>query len=82
MSLSKKHRAGCLKKRTLSLNEKFKLIDFSKDNPSFGCRKISEVFGVGKTAVANILKNEQKLREKHTSFQDTRFFLFFLKPKN
>ena len=37
MSFSKHQLAGKLSKKTLSLDEKVKLLDFTKGNPSFGC---------------------------------------------
>ena len=55
MSLSKHHRAGKLGKKTLLLDEKVKFIDFAKGNSNFGCRKLVEIFKIGKTAAASIL---------------------------
>ena len=50
MSLSKHQLAGKLSKKTLSLDEKVKFLDFAKGNPKFGCRKLAEIFKIGKTA--------------------------------
>ena len=47
-----------MKRKTLSLSEKIKLIDFAKTNPTFGCRKIGEIHRIGKTSVTCILKDE------------------------
>ena len=55
MLLSKKHLPARIKRKTLSLSEKIKLIDFVKKNPTFGCRKIAEMQGIGKTSVTCIL---------------------------
>ena len=65
MSLSKHRLAGKLSKKTLSFNEKVKFLDFAKGNPNFGCRKLAEIFKIGITAVANILKEEKSNRNQH-----------------
>ena len=57
MSLSKHQLAGKLSKKNLSLDEKMKFLDFAKGNPNFGCRQLAEIFKIGKTAAANILKD-------------------------
>ena len=61
MSLSKHQLAGKLSKKTLSLDEKVKFLDFARGNPNFGCRKLAEVIKIGKTAAANILKEEKSI---------------------
>ena len=65
MSLSKHQLAGKLSKKTLSLDEKVKFLDFAKGNPNFGCRKLAEIFKIGKAAAANILKEEKSIRSLH-----------------
>ena len=52
MSLSEQQSAGKLAKKTLSLDEKVKILDFAKANPTFGCRKHEEIFKIGKTVAA------------------------------
>ena len=37
-------------------------------NPKLGCRKLADIYKIGKTATANILKNEKKIRERHEMF--------------
>ena len=69
MSLSKHQLAGKLSKKTLSLDEKVKFLDFAKGNPNFGCRKLAEIFKIGKTAAANILKEEKSIRSQHELFR-------------
>ena len=32
------------------------------------CRKVADIYKIGKTAAANILKNEKKIREQHEIF--------------
>ena len=70
MSLSKHQLAGKLSKKTLSLDEKVKFLDFAKGNPNFGCRKLAEIFKIGKTAAANILKEEKSIRSQHELFRE------------
>ena len=33
-----------------------------------GCRKLADICKIAKTAAANILKNEKKIREQHEMF--------------
>ena len=71
MLLSKKHFSARMKRKTLSLSEKIKLIDFAKKNPTFGCGKIGEIHGIGKTPVACILKDEDNIRKEFEMFEGT-----------
>ena len=50
--LSKQQLAGKLAKKTVTLEEKIKFLDFAKKNPKLGCRKL-----------ADVLKNEKKICE-------------------
>ena len=59
--VSKKQLSARMKRKTLNLNEKFKLIDFAKKNPTSGCRKLGEKHGIEKTSAASILKNEENI---------------------
>ena len=68
MSLSKHQLAGKLSKKTLSLDEKVNFLDFAEANPNFGWRKLAEMFKIGKTAAANILKEEKSIRSQHELF--------------
>ena len=68
MSLSKLQLAGKLSKKTLSLDEKVKFLDFSKSKPKFRSRKLAENFKIGKTAAANILKEEKSIRSQYELF--------------
>ena len=70
MLLSKDQLASKLSKKTLSLDEKVKFLDFAKGNPNFGCRKLAEIFKIGKTAPANILKEEKPIRSQHELFRE------------
>ena len=64
--MSKQQPADKRAKKTLSLNEKVKFLHFAKANPRFGCRKIAEIFKIGKTAPANVLK--EKTVHNYTHF--------------
>ena len=68
MSLSKHQLAGKLSKKTLSLDEKVTFLDFAEGNQNFGCRNLEEIFKIGKTAAANILKEEKSIRSQHELF--------------
>ena len=72
MSTSKKTLSARLQRKTLSLSEKIKLLDYKKSNPTIGCRDIAEIFNIGKTSAATIIKNEEKLRIDFTSFEGSR----------
>ena len=54
--LSKQQLTGKLAKKTLVSDE---------NNPKLGCRKLADIYKIGKLAAANILKNEKKIREQH-----------------
>ena len=56
MAMSKYQLAG-------SFQEKIKFLDYAEANERLGCRKLADVFKIGKTAANNILKNKQMLRE-------------------
>ena len=69
LSLSKKALSARLSKKTLTLKEKIKVLDYKKKNPDISCRQISEIYSIGKTSAASIIKNEVKLRKEFESFQ-------------
>ena len=60
MALSKQQLARKLAKKALFLEEKIKFLDFAKGNPTLQCRKLAEVFNIGKTTAPNIIKEEKK----------------------
>ena len=68
--MSKYQLAGSLEKKTLTLQEKIKFLDYAEANEKLGCRKLADVFKIGKTAANNILKNKQMLREQYEHFHD------------
>ena len=70
MAMSKYQLAGSLEKKTLTLQEKIKFLDYAEAIEKLGCRKLADVFKIGKTAANNILKNKQMLREQYEHFHD------------
>ena len=70
MAMSKYALAGSLEKKTLNLQDKIKFLDFADEHKNLGCRKLAEVFGIGKTAASNILKSKQKLRNQYEQFHE------------
>ena len=54
----------------MTLQENIKHLDYAEANEKFGCRKLVDVFKIGKTAANNILKNKQMLREQYEHFHD------------
>ena len=48
-----------MKKNTLSLGDRVKLIAYAKENPSVGTRKIADTFQCGQTQVQAILKAKE-----------------------
>ena len=72
MSTSRKTLSARLQRKTLSLSKKIKLLDYKKSNPTIGCRDIAEIFNIGKTSAATIIKNEEKLRKDYASFEGNR----------
>ena len=70
MAMSKYQLAGSLEKKTLTLQEKIKFLDHAQANEKLGCRKLADVFKIGRTVANNILKNKRMLREQYEHFRD------------
>ena len=70
MAMSEYQLAESLEKKTLTLQEKIKFLDYAEANEKLGCRKLADVFKIRKTAANNILKNKQMLREQYEHFHD------------
>ena len=49
------------KLNTLCLADKVKVIEYAKQNPSAGIRKIAEMFECGRTQIQTILKNQESI---------------------
>ena len=45
-------------------------LDFAEEHKNLGCRKLTEVFGIGKVAASNILKSKQKLCDQYEQFHE------------
>ena len=68
MSMSKHKLAGSLSKKTLTIEEKIKLLDdYNKKRQS--CRQLADQFSIGKTAAAKIVKNETSIRQEYERFK-------------
>ena len=49
----------------LSLKSKVEVIEYARNNPTHGSRKIAEVFGCGRTQILNIIKNKQAILSEY-----------------
>ena len=58
-------RAMASKRKALTLKDKVGVLDYVKKNPSAGSRKISGVFGCGKTQIQSILNNKQSIMDEY-----------------
>ena len=47
---------------------KGEVLDFTKGNPNFGCRKLAEIFKIRKAVAGNILKDEKSICSQHELF--------------
>lgn len=56
---------ACLKYKTLTVEERIAVLDHAKGNPKLGCRKLAEIFGIGKTQIAAIFKEETSIRARY-----------------
>ena len=48
-----------LAKKTLAIDEKIKFLNFAPRNQKLGWRKLVDLYKIGKTAAANILKDKK-----------------------
>lgn len=55
-----------------TLGEKIKTVDVVKKRKR-SCGEIAEQFKIGKTQVANVVKNEARLKVKYGNFQEKNF---------
>ena len=67
--MSKQQLAGSLSKKTLTIEEKVKLLDTNKKARQ-SCRQIADQFSIGKTAAAKIIKNEASIRQEYERFKE------------
>ena len=68
MAMSKHQLAGSLSKKTLTVEEKIKLLDANKKTRQ-SCRQLAHQFRIGKTSVAKIIKNEASIRQEFERFK-------------
>ena len=68
MAMSKHQLAGSLTEKTLTLEGKIKLLDANKERRQ-SCRQLAEMFNIGRTAAANIIKNEASIHKEYEEFK-------------
>ena len=71
MSLSKKVLSGRLQKKTLLLGEKVQLLDYRGKKTKTVCCDIAEIFKIGKTSAATIIKMKRSLAKSMPVFKVT-----------
>ena len=69
MAMSKQQLAGSLTKKTSTLDGKIKLLDANKERKQSCWQLAEEQLNVGKTAAANIIKNEASIRKEYEEFK-------------
>ena len=57
-----------LQKKTLTLEEKVHVLDHAEKNPKVGCRKLAELFSVGKMRIVALIKDKQNVRAQYETF--------------
>ena len=67
--MSKHQLAGSLTKKNLTLEGKTKLLDANEKRKQ-SCQQLVEMFNIGKTAAANIIKNKASIRKEYEEFKD------------
>lgn len=68
--LSKNKSCNSSRNRTcLTLEKRHEIIQFAKDNPTWGYRKLAKKFGVGKTQIQSIIKKKQEILEAYENNQ-------------
>ena len=58
MAMPKYQLAGSLEKNNLTLQEKIKFLDYAEANENLGCRKLADVFKIGKAAAKQYLEEQ------------------------
>ena len=53
----------------LTLERRHEIIQFAKDNPTLGYRKLAKMFSVGKTQIQSIIKKKQEILEAYENNQ-------------
>ena len=57
-----------LQKKTLTLEEKIRVLDHAEKNPKVGCSKLAELLSVGKTQIAALIKDKRNVRAQYETF--------------
>ena len=68
MTMSNHQLAGSLSKKTLTIEEKIKLLDANNQTRQ-SCRQLADQFCIGKTAAAKIIKNEASIGQEYEPFK-------------
>ena len=55
------------KRKCLDISEKVKVLEFAKQNPNLGSRKLADHFEIGKTQIQAILKNKEVIIDAYAS---------------
>ena len=58
-----------LQKKTLTLEEKIRVLDHAEKNPKVGCRKLASLFSVGKRHIAALIKDKRNVRAQYETFR-------------
>ena len=66
-SSSTKSKAAKAPRNTLSLKQKYEVIDTARKNPAIGIRALAEKFSCGRTQVSTILKNKETILQLYES---------------
>ena len=68
MTMLKHQLASSLSKKTLTIEEKIKLLDANKKTRQ-SCRQLEDQFRIGKTAAAKIIKNEASICQEYERYK-------------
>jgi len=55
------------KRNCLDISEKVKVLEFAKQNPNLGSRKLADHFEIGKTQIQEILENKEAIIDAYAS---------------
>ena len=55
------------KRKCLDISEKVKVLEFAKQNPNHGSRKLADHFGIGKTQIQSIRKTKEAIMDAYAS---------------
>ena len=58
-----------LQKKTLTLEEKIRVLDHAEKNPKVDCRKLAELFSVGRMQIAALINDNQNITAQYETFR-------------